>query len=399
MKNPYLKMGTGIYMSYLLLGMVNIILASNMGFLTEQMHVDRTDISLLISVIGIGHLFTVNISGKLSDRYGRKPLILVAAVLYVVFLVGMPLTNSFSIAIGLAFIAGTCNSLLDSGSYPALNEAFPKRAGSATVLIKAFVSIGAILLPMMIALFISKDLFFGYAFFVPAALFLVAAFIVLKSAFPKNKEDEFDHYLVDYSAVKIQFSIKPKFMKEGAALILFGFTSISLSMIVQTWMPTYAIEVLGYGDIEAVSLISFFSAGGLLSVILLTVFLNRWIKPVTAMIIYPFMAAVFLVLFLTNSTQGLTAFLIFFLGLFMSGIFQLAMTVMVELFPENKGTSVAYVSAAASVAFMVIPYGTGLLREYVNITSVFVFDFVLALVSILLATYIFIKYKKIKVVH
>lgn len=140
-------------------------------------------------------------------------------------------------------------------------------------------------------------------------------------------------------------------------------------------------------------------AGGLLSVILLTVFLNRWIKPVTAMIIYPFMAAVFLVLFLTNSTQGLTAFLIFFLGLFMSGIFQLAMTVMVELFPENKGTSVAYVSAAASVAFMVIPYGTGLLREYVNITSVFVFDFVLALVSILLATYIFIKYKKIKVVH
>lgn len=117
------------------------------------------------------------------------------------------------------------------------------------------------------------------------------------------------------------------------------------------------------------------------------------------MIIYPFMAAVFLVLFLTNSTQGLTAFLIFFLGLFMSGIFQLAMTVMVELFPENKGTSVAYVSAAASVAFMVIPYGTGLLREYVNITSVFVFDFALALVSILLATYIFIKYKKIKVVH
>lgn len=399
MKNPYLKMGTGIYLSYLLLGMVNIILASNMGFLTEQMNVDRTDISLLISIIGIGHLLTVNISGKLSDRYGRKPLLLSAAVLYVVFLVGMPLTNSFYIAIGLSFIAGVCNSLIDSGSYPALNEAFPKRAGSATVLIKAFVSIGAIILPMMIALFISKDLFFGYAFFVPAAVFLVAAFILLKSVFPKNKEDEFDHYLVDYTAVKVQFAVKPKFMKEGVVLIIFGFTSISLSMIVQTWLPTYAKEVLKFGEIEAVSLISFFSAGGLLSVILLTIFLNRWIKPVTAMILYPFMAAVFLIIFLINPIQGLTAFLVFFLGLFMSGIFQLAMTVMVELFPENKGTSVAYVSAAASVAFMVIPYGTGLLSEYVTITSVFVFDFVLALVSVILAIYIFIKYKKIKVVR
>lgn len=395
MRHPYLKMGTGIYLSYFLLGMVNIILASNMGFLTEQMNVDRTDISLLISTIGIGHLLTVNISGKLSDRYGRKPLILVATILYGVFLVGMPNTTSFYIAIVLSFIAGICNSLLDSGSYPALNEAFPKRAGTATVLIKAFVSLGAVILPIMIALFISKDLFFGYAFFVPAVVFLVAGFVLLKSEFPKNKEGEYDYYLVDYTAVKMQFAVKPKLMKEGAALILVGFTSVSLSLIVQTWLPTYAKEVLGFGDIEAISLISFFSIGGLLSIILLAIILNRWIKPVTVMILYPLMAAIFLIIFLLNPIQELTAFLSFFLGLFMSGIFQLTMAVMVELFPENKGTSVSYVSASASVAFMVIPYGTGLLREYVDITYVFVFDFVLAIVSTFLATYIFKRYKKI----
>lgn len=395
MRHPYLKMGTGIYLSYLSLGMVNIILASNMGFLTEQMNVDRTDISLLISTIGIGHLLTVNLSGKLSDRYGRQRLILVAAILYVVFLVGIPYTTSFYIAIGLSFIAGMCNSLLDSGSYPALNEAFPKRAGTATVLIKAFVSLGAVILPIMIALFISKDLFFGYAFFVPALVFLVAGFILLKSEFPKNKEGEFDHYLVDYTAVKMQFAVKPKLMREGAALILLGFTSVSLSLIVQTWLPTYAKEVLKFGDVEAISLISFFSIGGLLSVILLAILLNRWIKPVTAMILYPFMAAIFLIIFLINPIQELTAFLSFFLGLFMSGIYQLTMAVMVELFPENKGTSVAYVSASASVAFMVIPYGTGLLREYVDITYVFVFDCVLAIVTTLFAIYIFKRYKKI----
>ena len=68
----------------------------------------------------------------------------------------------------------------------------------------------------------------------------------------------------------------------------------------------------------------------------MAILLNRWIKPVTAMILYPFMAAIFLIIFLINPIQGLTTFLAFFLGLFMSGIFQLTMAVMVELFPETK---------------------------------------------------------------
>lgn len=395
MRHPYLKMGLGIYLSYLILGMVNIVLASNMEFLTEKMNVEKTDISLLISTIGIGHLLTINISGKLSDRYGRKQLLIIATFLYVIFLVGIPFTTSFPIAIGLSFIAGVSNSLLDSGSYPALNEAFVRRAGTATVLIKAFVSLGAVILPILIALLISKNLFFGYAFFVPAIVVLVAGFILLKSEFPKNTEDELDNDLVESTTKKNQFAVKPRLMREGIALILIGFTSISLLLIVQTWLPTYAKEVLGFKEIEAISLISFFSIGGLLSVILLAILLNRWIKPVTAMILYPFMGAIFLIIFLINPIQEFTAFLVFCLGLFMSGIFQLTMAVMIELFPENKGTSVAYVSASGSVAFMVIPYGTGLLREYVNVTSVFVFDFILAIVSVLLATYIYKKYKKI----
>lgn len=98
MKHPYLNMGVGIYLSYLLLGMVNIILASNMSFLSERMGVIRTDISLLISIVGIGHLLTINIAGKLSDRYGRKPLLISAAILYTVFLIGMPTTTHFTLA-------------------------------------------------------------------------------------------------------------------------------------------------------------------------------------------------------------------------------------------------------------------------------------------------------------
>jgi MFS family permease len=51
----------------------------------------------------------------------------------------------------------------------------------------------------------------------------------------------------------------------------------------------------------------------------------------------------------------------FLLGLSTSGVFQLAVVLMTEFFPEKKGTSSAYVSITFSSAFIVIPFVTGLL--------------------------------------
>jgi MFS family permease len=90
MKNPYFKASLGMYINYFLLGMVNIILASNMSSLTEQWNTDPTGISYLIAAIGIGKLLTYGISGVLSDKIGRKPLIIFSATTMSLFLVAIP---------------------------------------------------------------------------------------------------------------------------------------------------------------------------------------------------------------------------------------------------------------------------------------------------------------------
>ena len=38
MRNPYTKMASSLYINYLLLGMINVILASNMRFLSQQLN-------------------------------------------------------------------------------------------------------------------------------------------------------------------------------------------------------------------------------------------------------------------------------------------------------------------------------------------------------------------------
>ena len=175
---------------------------------------------MLISVVGIGHLLTINIAGKLSDRYGRKPLIIAAAVLYAVFLVGTPLSTHFQIALLFAFFAGISNSLLDSGAYPALNESFKEAAGTAIVLIKAFMSIGAIILPALISFLCLKNCF-GYAFFIPALLFALLGIYFVTIRFPGMTTQNPDKQRSETDSGEYRTNLYS--WKEGSALVIIGF--------------------------------------------------------------------------------------------------------------------------------------------------------------------------------
>lgn len=183
MKNIYTKMAAGLYINYFLLGMINIIIASNMEALSKQLHTSAAGVSYLVSAIGIGKLISLLFAGKLSDTFGRRPFIVSGAFLYLIFLIGIPLSTNYTAAFIFAIFAGIANSFLDSGTYPALIEGFPKNASSATVLIKAFVSIGATVLPFFIALIADRHLFYGWTFFVPGIIFFLNGFFLLKFRF------------------------------------------------------------------------------------------------------------------------------------------------------------------------------------------------------------------------
>lgn len=150
MQTTSIKTASGMYINYFFLGMVNIILASNMSSLTKQWNTDPTGISYVIAAIGFGKLLTYGISGVLSDKIGRKPLVVASAGIMAVFLVGIPLSPSYELAFVFALLAGVANSAMDAGTYPALTELFPSASGSANVLVKAFMSVGAALLPLLI---------------------------------------------------------------------------------------------------------------------------------------------------------------------------------------------------------------------------------------------------------
>lgn len=395
----YSKAAIGMYMNYFLLGMVNVILISNMGVLTEQWNTDSAGISYIIAAIGIGKLFTYAGAGRLSDRFGRKPLIVFASVTMGVFLFCIPLAPSYQVAFLLALLAGVGNSAMDAGSYPGLIEVFPKAAGSASVMVKAFMSVGTALLPFMILFFAKRDLFYGYAFFIPAFLYFIAMLFLLMASFPNHRVMQSSSLKQGSSSSSSskgkQFISEPIFSKEGLALVVIGFTSTGLFTVAQIWLPSYGEEVLGLSTASAIKLLSYYSVGALLSVLTLAVVLKKLIRPVTIIVIYPLITFVAIITILTIKIPSVAIVAAFFIGLSTAGIFQLAIAIMTELFWQKKGRVTGVVATAAGLAAVVMPLLTGLLSKTGNISIIFIFDAFLSVIGFFAALYVYYRYGKV----
>ncbi|MEY8560146.1 MFS transporter [Jeotgalicoccus halotolerans] len=394
-----LRIGSSIYINYILLGMINLIIALHMGFLTEQLNTDAAAISALISAIGIGKLIALSFAGKLSDNLGRRPMLITACFLYVVFLVAIPFAPTYTVAFMFALLAGMGNSILDTSSYPALIEVFRKRSSSATVLVKAFMSVGSTILPLMITFFMARDMFYGYTFFIMAGIFLINALHLMTLKFPEAnvlEEEPKEETKQDKKPVKkLIFKEKPKFLREGITVIAIGFTSVGLFLIIQTWLATYAEEVVGLPEAQAINLLSVYSFGGFATVIILATLLDRLFRPITALIIYPLIAITALTTLLFVESYTILIIIAFILGMATSGLFQLAVTLMAQFFPEKKGTSTAFVTLSSSIGFITLPYVTGLINRHIGVSYVFMFEIIIAVIAVVLAAFISYRYRKV----
>jgi MFS family permease len=390
MKSPYLTAAGGMYLNFFILGMVNIIFASNMSSLTEQFNTDAAGISFLLSALGIGKLLTYFLMGYLSDKFGRKPLIALSSILMAVFLIGFPLAPNYQLAFILTIIMGIANSAMDSGTYPALTESFPKSAGTANVLAKVFNSLGAILLPILITFLATNSIGYQFSFYIPAVVTILALVLILIARFPDHKKAESGKESAKQSE-ESRFSSQPKFWVEGLALIVIGFTSLGLIMIAPLWLPTLGQDLLGMTATESVTMISYYSTGAFVSVILLAVALKK-IRPVTIMIVYPIITVISLIVLLSVKTTSVTIISSFFVGLSISGVLQLAITVINQLFWQKKGTMTGIISTSGSIAVISMPALTGMMAKTTSITAIIWLEVAVAVVGILAALVLMYRY-------
>lgn len=82
MKNPYYPTALGLYFNYLVHGMGVILMSLNMASLETLWQTNAAGVSIVISSLGIGRLSVLLFAGLLSDRFGRRPFIMLGMCCY-----------------------------------------------------------------------------------------------------------------------------------------------------------------------------------------------------------------------------------------------------------------------------------------------------------------------------
>lgn len=272
-------------------------------------------------------------------------------------------------------------------------ECFPKTPGTATVVVKAFIAIGGIMLPIIIAFFVNRNMFYGNTFFLIGIMYLINGLFLFTRKFPKANQTEVseDGKILN----KKNFISEPVLKKEGITIIIIGFTSNAIYTAFQIWMPTYGQNILGMSQINSLKLITYYSIGSLISVFILAKLLQKTIKPVLVLVIYPIIGIISLVLVLLIRIEIVTKIGFTLIGLSSAGVLQMAQTTMGEFFWGNKGATIGMVSTAGGIASAVIPALTGIILKYYDILHVFYFLMIIFAVGIFCAIFTKIRYDKV----
>ncbi|WP_429971111.1 MFS transporter [Fructilactobacillus sp. Tb1] len=376
-KPQKLRLSIGLYINYFVHGFALIILAQNMVSLSHSWLTTIAMVSYVMSGVGIGRLVAYPISGFLADRFGRKTFVFLGMLAYLIFALGMAFTKQIWLAYIFAIFAGIANSLLDAGTYTTLVE-MSDGNGHGTVLLKAFMSAGEFILPMLVAFLGAHQMWYGWSFIVMAVLLLLNAVIILPVKFPAPNQTETG----SKGLANGKHSMR-KLVMTGA-LLGYGYTSMALMILFTQWITLYAKSVLHLSAMMSHFLLSLYSIGSITGVLTLYFLLKLKLPENKLMLVLNVLAVTALFTILVSGNVVLIELACIIFGFSAAGgVMQTGLTLFMKLYPTHRGTITGSFYFFGSLASFTIPIITGYLSKH-SIANAFRFDLVIGLIGLAL---------------
>ncbi len=367
------------YFTMLLEGGLNNVVGALMVLLALRLAREPGDIALLASMRGIGTVITLYICGLLSDKKGRKGVIIIGGILFVVFIIGMMTTSNYFLALFYSFIGGLAFGFMDAPSINILFDVYREKSGPYVSFTQVFFGSGGMFTSFLAAVLISRDMSYNYLF----AFYLIISLITITLAFILKFPTRASEEKTDKSISLEIFENPPNLKKEGIFILIFVlFYSIS-SFILMTWLPLYIQITKGIIPEDAVQSLTYYLLGTVIGSFVFSIVLRR--THATQLLgINSFLAMGCLFVLIITTNLRIVYIFSFFIGFFLGNFFPMIVGLGGEFFPSQSGGFTGMVGTASTLGGTIIVSITGLIVNKIGVEPVMWISFgALAVVVIL----------------
>lgn len=344
-----------IYLGYFVQGFTLIILAQTVQQLTGLWHASLASATTVVSAIGFGKLVAYPLLGELADRLNRKYLLLGALVAYLIFFSLLPLSHTVVVAFVLTGLAGVANATLDSVAYPTL-LAINHGKSNGNVFIKAMISLGEAILPLILVFLLHRQLWFGWAFWTAAVVLIVTIIIAITIdkqvlatlTLPNTRPQQVTTKKWHWDLLNSLF-------------LVYGFTAMWLMIHFTQWVTRYFKTLEDFSVAHSQLLLSVYSIGSLTGVGVIFVITQRvWLQEATLLLITAVSAFGGLSLVLVSHTMVLAGIGSFIFGAAAAGgALQLGLSQFIAHNPEFAGRVTGWYFFCGGIAILLMPAITG----------------------------------------
>lgn len=410
-----------VYMCYfthgiqaLILGQNNVNFAIQWGFKmgnpdSAAYAAGIAAVSTAIAATGLGKFISVWIGGEISDKIGRKKMMITGAFLYIICFILLLTTKSATVATVSAFLAGVATSgFWDASGYPAVQEAYPKAPGAALIGIKFFVSLSGMIYPLFVVQMATVGNW-KMSVILPVVLSVVCLIIAIIAPFvyddekklaAQSKSEDGDVIKAEIEAAKAKMLVKPSnFVK--FLVMFYAFLCMAIMYGAQQYTKAFGFAYCGLTEMQAASLTSIFTLGSLAAVIFWAFMMAKlkW-NPLKVILVDSVMTAIALLLVLFVHQLTVIYVAIALLGFFASGgALQTGLGVVQEFNPGPKGRNTGiyytFMGAASYLIPVVAAKLTSASGESAAIYTLMGMLLVFAVLAILSSLFLVGQYKKI----